>query len=86
MIHLTRLLQSQRGRNLGELIDRLLDHLEYLFVTIFGRDEIARFIFDGNSKSLEAAEHVRSCSEYRRSHYRIQCPQVTIDEFKLRNR
>jgi hypothetical protein len=47
-----------------QLIDRLLDHLEYVFVTIFGRDEIARFIFDGNSKSLEAAEHVRACSEY----------------------
>jgi hypothetical protein len=56
MIDLTRLLQSQRGRSPGELIDRL-------FVTIFGRDEIVRFIFDANSKSLEAAEHVRSCSE-----------------------
>lgn len=63
MIDLTRLLQSQRGRSPGELIDRLLDHLEYVFVTIFGRDEIVRFIFDANSKSLEAAEHVRSCSE-----------------------
>jgi hypothetical protein len=63
MIDLTRLLQSQRGRSLGELIDRLLDYLKYVFVTSLGRDEITKTIFDANAKSLEAAEHARSCSE-----------------------